>query len=161
MMRDIVSGRTFRIVGLTLAATFLGLAQPVGPRRTDASPPVQGQPEHKTKYQPVRGQALDADEKLAEADIYLVPEGFMPGELTVPAGPVLLSLKKRLGPQNGASLELRAEESAKVVWRAEMAREVPKLSEIVRLRPGRYTLTAASGDDAWSCRITVTPRGRS
>lgn len=150
-----------RAFKLLLAAALLSLAEPNGAPRAGANRPAaqEQQQQHGGKIFPVRGGPVGADEKLASAGIYLLPEGFAPGALEVPAGPVLLSIKKRVGVMN-VDLELRAEGRDDVIWRAAMPEQVSRWSEIVRLRPGKYTLSAA-GRPEWVCRIAAEPRGRS
>jgi hypothetical protein len=124
--------------------------------RADARLAGAGSPAAMPQRQGGRGHALGADEKLSPAGVTLLPEGFAPGEVSVPAGAVLLSVRKRVGAQD-VTLELRAEGSEEVIWRASMPVAKWDLSEVIRLRPGRYSLSAAGNPD-WVCRITAEDR---
>jgi len=163
MSRNKLSSRASGFALLALAAALLLLAGLAGVRRTGAAMPAAPAQEsgeaQGRKHRPVPGERVGHDERLASAKVILTPEGLVPRELEVPAGPVLLSFKKRVGVRK-VELELRAEGRDDVVWRVSMPEQAWKNSEIIRLRPGRYTLSIA-GEPEWVCRVSVTPPGRS
>jgi hypothetical protein len=117
------------------------------------------QEQQREKHRPTPGASLETNEKLSRVSITILPEGFEPGELTMPAGKVLLAINKRIGAHS-LDLELRLEGKQEVIRIVNMPEKVLSYSEIFNLHPGNYTLTATDNPE-WVCRITVVPLGRS
>lgn len=84
--------------------------------------------------------------------VTLRPTGFEPAELSLPAGPVVLSIHNRSGLEEvDVRLEVEAGPRFKEI---RVPRKRLDIKEVVDLRPGRYRLTEANNPE-WSCVITV------
>jgi hypothetical protein len=81
--------------------------------------------------------------------------GFVPREISRPAGEYVLSVNNQSGVPE---VELRLQrENGERVHEAKVLRRKPYWRQLVRLTPGTYLITEAS-HPGWVCRITVTAR---
>lgn len=79
--------------------------------------------------------------------------GFVPGEISRPAGEYVLSVNDQSGTQG---LRLRLErENGERMHEARVSRSKPFWRQLLRLTPGTYLITEANHPE-WVCRITVT-----
>jgi hypothetical protein len=79
--------------------------------------------------------------------------GFVPREVSRPAGEYVLSVNDQSGMPG---LELRLErENGGRMHEAKLSRRKPYLRQLFRLTPGTYLITEANHPE-WACRITVT-----
>lgn len=129
-------------VRILLASTGLVALVAVGaPARLERSPGLEAVPQsRKTEI-----QALPILFKVG---------GFVPREITRPAGDYLLSIGN-LSNVKEVKFRLEAEHGARL--KEVKARRQKPWREVVRLTPGTYLLTEEDHPE-WVCRITVTPR---
>ena len=93
--------------------------------------------------------------KLGAELITIIPQGFMPAEITHPKGPFFLVVDNRSGL---ASISLRlSQETGQHLREVLAGPERLNWSEVVDLPPGRYVLSEAS-HSTWVCPITITPQ---
>jgi hypothetical protein len=79
--------------------------------------------------------------------------GFVPREISRPAGEYVISVNDQSGAQ-GLTLRFDRENGGRL-HEAKVSRRKPHWRQLLRLTPGTYLITEADHPD-WVCRITVT-----
>jgi hypothetical protein len=96
-----------------------------------------------------------AQERIEAEVITLRSTGFEPGEITRPASRFFILVENRTDIE-AVNLQLNSQHGDRL-HNVRMLRGGMDWTEMVDLRPGRYTLTEADHPE-WVCRITITAR---
>jgi hypothetical protein len=104
------------------------------------------------------GEATDAQSNPNRPQAEMLPVmlragGFVPREISRPAGEYVLSINDQSGLQ-GVALRLDRENGNRM-HEAKVSRRKPYWRQLLRLTPGTYLITEANHPE-WVCRITVT-----
>jgi len=86
--------------------------------------------------------------------LMLTTDGFVPDQITRPAGPFYLVVEDRSGLDQ-ATLQLTSQNGVNVRSMVSSLEKGEAL-DILDLQPGTYTFTEAS-NPKWVCEITITP----
>ncbi len=152
--RDAVQFRTLSIVCALIALFAVSMGARLRSRH-DSKVTAPANPSSVSATVSESVQSKSNEPQVVALPIVLKPLGFVPSEITKPAGDYFLSV----GNQSGVSeITLRLDrERGERLHEAQVKKQRLRWRQAVHLTPGTYLLTEAS-HPRWVCRITITPQ---